>query len=482
LELLSKSAGQIADAVNKGEITARGLIGEVLEKCATVNSRLNIFSFLAGEEAIKQAGELDQKIEAGFCLPLAGVPLAIKDDLMYKGLPTGLGTAYFNNFIPPFNATAVDKLIVAGAIVIGKTNTDNMGIESATFSAPNGPTLNPWNPERVAGSAGAAALASGVCSLALESDSGGCMRQGASHCGLYGLRPSSGLVSRHGLALHCGSFGRVGLTAVNAEDLALALKVVSGFDPQDTATVATPTYSINKEQKTELSDMIVGFPRAISKLLDIRDLAVFEACCKKYAALGIKLVELEMSCSVEALRAYHVIAAAEVSSTLSRYDGIRYGKAAEADDLEELYFKTRSATFSRETIRRSIFGTYLLSKGGYDQYYQQALRVWNIVRKEFDQALDSCNFILLPAVRALPHLIAEEPDFLQFYEDDLFTALVSLSGKPALCLPAGNLEDLPVGVQLVGPEYGEDLLLTVAVKLAPAVNKSNVQGFPGGGS
>jgi aspartyl-tRNA(Asn)/glutamyl-tRNA(Gln) amidotransferase subunit A len=481
VDLKTMSAGRFADAVNKGEFAAREMIGEVLENAEKINSELNIFCCQAGEEALEQAAAVDKKINSGICLPLAGVPLTVKDDLMYKALPASMGSRNFKQFIPPFSAAAVEKLVAAGAVVVGKTNLDNMSIGSTTLNSHFGPTINPRCPDRVAGSGGAAALSSGISLLALESDCGGALRQGSSHCGIFGLLPSAGYVSRHGLALHSSSFGRVALAAAHAEDLSVALKVISGYDPRDAATAGWREQVPNSVIKTELAEVTIGYPLNLDKLLDEGHLIIFRETLENITSLGVNTAGLEFKYLTESVKAYHVIAAAEASSTLSRFDGIRFGQAVDAEDLEELYVKTRRATFSRETARRSIFGAYFLSQGGYDRYYTQALKVWNLVRREFDTAFKQCDFLLFPVVRNLPPEVVGEPDYLELYESDLFTAPVSMAGNPAVCLPAGDIDGIPVGMQLIGSYFGEVQLLSLLMNLTP-VAKPAGQRQDGGGS
>jgi aspartyl-tRNA(Asn)/glutamyl-tRNA(Gln) amidotransferase subunit A len=475
------SAGRLADKVNKGELKARELVEKVLKAAKEQNDKLNIFCSISGEEALRQAAAVDQKIETGVCLPLAGVPFTIKDDFMYKALPTTLGSPQFKNFYPPYNAAAVERLTSAGAVVVGKTNLDNMGIGSTTLDSPWGPTLNPHEPGKVAGSAGAAALAAGICPLALESDSGGALRQGAAQCGVFGFLPSAGLVSRHGLALHNGSFCRAGISALYPEDLPVVLRVISGYDPRDAATAACRELNGKREKKDDLSSLVVGYLEALpASAADFRQ-KIFLETRDLIAASGARTVEVKLKHLPEALRAYQVIAAAEASSSLLRYDGIRYGQAVEADDLEMLYCKTRRATFKGEALTRSIFGTYFLSKGGYERYYRQALKVWSLIRRELEALFEQCDLLLTPVVQTGAPSAANMPTFAELYENDLYTVPASMAGNPAVCLPAGNLDGMPVGVQLIGKRLEDLFLLSAALKIAPVINP-NLQNLNGEGS
>jgi len=481
VNLKTISAGRIADKVNRGELKARDLAEIVLQNARELNNKLNIFCSIAGAEALEQASAVDQKIEAGICLPLAGVPLAVKDNFMYKALPTTLGSSQFKSFYPPYNAAAVDKLIAAGAVVVGKTNVDNMGIGSTTLDSPQGPTLNPGDLQKVAGSAGAAALAAGICSLALESDSGGALLQGASHCGVFGLLPSAGLVSRHGLAVHSGSFCRAGVSALFPEDLPVALKVISGYDPRDAVTAACREVNTRRDKTDDLSNLVVGYLETLSGSAADPRRNLVKDTLNRIAALGIRKAAVQLKHLPEALRAHQVIAAAEASSSLLRYDGIRYGQAIEAEDLELLYRKTRRATFNGEALNRSIFGTYFLSKDGYNRYYRQALKVWTLIREELKTVFEQCDLLLMPVVRTGPFLASGETAYSDLLENDLFTVPVSMAGNPALCLPAGDINGLPVGLQLIGKQFEDAFLLSAALKIAPAII-SDLQGFNGGGN
>ena len=461
MELRKLSIKQVAKAVCHGEITARRLIEKTLKNCSVLNEGLNIFTCISGIDALEQADAVDRKVANGKSLPLAGVPVAVKDDICYGVLPTGLGSAAFKEFSSPYTATALERLMNAGAIIVGKTNLDDMSLGSNTASSPDGPTANPWDVERTAGSAGAAAVATGVCMLAIDSDSGGALRQGASHCGVVGLRPTMGRISRYGLTTFSSSFGQVGITAISGENIIHALEIVSGFDKRDASTAICKERLGGKSDFTKVKGIKIGYPAAIFDYLDFGQRDILDQAREEFTKKGFEIVELELALLPEALQAYYVIALAEASSNHSRFDGIRFGTAEDAGDLEELYRKTRSCTFGREARRRSIFGTLLLSKGNYDLYYRQALKIWNLVRQEFANTLAKCDLLMLPAVKTLPRLITEETDFLQAWEDDLFCAPVSLSGLPSICLPAGQVGKLPVGLQLVGRPFSEELLALV---------------------
>ncbi len=465
MELRKISIRQAAETVNSGEVTAEGLIEKTLESCSILNEGLNIFTQIAGIDALEQAKAIDRKIEKGEKLPLAGVPVTVKDDLCYGVLPTGFGSPAFKEFFSPYTATAVERLMDAGAIVVGKTNLDDMSMGSTTASSPDGPTINPWDPERTAGSAGAAAVATGICMLALESDSGGALRQGASHCGVIGLRPTAGQVSRYGLNTFCSSFGQVGVTAISGENVITALEVIAGFDERDASTAVCKERAAGAGTAVDTEGLRIGYPAAAFDHLEPGLREVFEQAREQYSAAGFECIDLELPLLPEALQAYYVISLAESSSNHSRFDGIRFGAVEEAGDLEELYSKSRGSILGREARRRSIFGTHLLSQGSYDLYYRQALRVWNLVRREFAAALGQCDLLMLPAAKTLPGRAAAEADFLDAWTEDLFCAPVSLTGLPSLCLPAGQAGKFPVGLQLIGRPFSEGIMAAVCDRM-----------------
>ncbi len=461
MELRKTSVHRVAEAVLDGEITAHQLINKTLNNCSVLNEGLNIFNTVAGVDATEQAMVIDQKIKQGEKPPLAGIPVAVKDDLCYGVLPTSFGSTAFSEFISPVTAAAVEDLMDAGAVVIGKTNLDEMGQGSTTLSSPRGATANPWQAERTAGSAGAAAVATGICMLAVESDSGGALRQGASHCGVTGLRPTTGRVSRHGLNAHCSSFARVGITAFSCENISDVLDIISGFDERDAATAVCRDGIPEVVKKPGSEDITIGYPVTAFDFLEPELREIFEQTRDNFAGLGYKIKEVDLSLLREGLQAYYVIALTEASSNHARFDGIRFGKTGEANSLEKMYLQSRAEILGKEARRRSIFGTFLLGKGNYGTYYRQALKIWQMVRREFSGVLQDCDLLMLPTAKNLPRPLQGESSFLDEWSDDLFCAPVSLSGLPALTIPAGQVDQLPVGMQLVGPPFSEKTLLAV---------------------
>lgn len=448
-----------------GDISAAELIEKTLQNCEVLNEGLNIFTAIAGIDALEQAKAVDRRVKNGEKPVLAGVPVAVKDDICYGVLPTTIGSTPFQDFISPITATAVERVMDAGAVVIGKTNLDNMGQGSTTLSSPFGPAVNPWIPERAAGSAGAAAVATGACMIALESDSGGALRQGASHCGVTGLRPTLGRISRYGLTAYSPSFATVGITALNSGNVLPVLDVLTGFDERDVSTAVFPDKNEKDGGFKGIENFTVGYPAGVFKMLAPEYFDLFRGIKQDYIAAGINLEEIDLGLLQEGLRAYHVIASAESSSTHARFDGIRFGKAADAENLDQMYLETRRNMLGPDARRCSVFGAYLLSKGNYDLYYRQALKVKTMIIRDMTETLNACDCFLLPVVNTQPPVIAGKRDFIDQLNDDLFCAPASLAGLPSLCLPFGRTGQLPVGLQVVGRPFDEKTLLGLSLAL-----------------
>ena len=462
MELHKITAAAAAEAVRCKEITARELTEIFLSRCAAVNVQLNSFIHIFEEDALRQADAVDERVRRNEGpLPLAGVPAAVKDDLCYQDAPLSCGAAALKDFRPPYTAAAVQKLVEAGAVILGKTNLDQFGLGSSTASSYAGPSANPWDLNKAAGDGAAAAVAAGQCLLALSSDSGGALRIGASHCGVTGLLPTTGLISRHGLNTFAPSFARVGVVARNAADAALALKAVAGWDPRDAATASVKDGVFAGTAEVPLKTLKIGFPAAVFGLAGEQTRNVLDEATARLKSAGAEVVDISLPLFREALQAYYVIAAAEASSNLGRFDGIRFGAPGEGASLEEMYGRARAAAFGAEARRRSVFGAHLLSKDSFERYYRQAQKVWALVRQGFFAALESCDLIALPAA-ANPGGAAHNGNFLERYAEDLFCAPVSLAGLPALCIPAGTAGGLPVGLQLTGKPFAEEALILPA--------------------
>ncbi|OPL10988.1 MAG: hypothetical protein AVO34_02495 [Firmicutes bacterium ML8_F2] len=466
MEAKRKSAHQLAREIGSGQNTACRLTEEGLKRCKNLNASLNTFTFIAENEALEQANRVDKTIAAGEELPLAGVPLAVKDDFCCSGLPASLGSAAFKNFVPSYSAAAVEALLEAGCVLIGKTNLDDMGMGSSTLSSPFGPSLNPWSTDHAAGSAGAAAVSSGQCLLSLESDTGGALRLGASHCGIFGLRPTPGRISRYGLSAFSSSFSQVGIAAANPEDIGAVLEVLSGFDERDVSTALCRELPPEKEKNIDPGAITIGVWNGDGDRLSSANRDLIRQTGEKLQQDGFKISEISLELFPEALRAYYIVVFAEASSNLSRYDGIRFGEAYAARNLDELYEQSRRRTFGEEARRRSIYGTVLLGKERFEPFYRQALKIRRLFKEELARVFKHCDLLLMPVVNNHAPLIGREAVFIDQYEEDYYSAPVSLAGLPALSLPAGTVGNMPVGLQLIGPPLADDLILKVAAGIA----------------
>jgi len=440
------NALRVAEAVNNREVSASSLIEEVIEHCKGLDNK--VFSCLATEMALEQAAAVDRKIKSGFNLPLAGVPLVIADDFSFRGMPLALASSALQNYHPPLNAASVEKIVGAGAVVVGKTAVGDMGLDTVAGKSEGG-TFFKELLYKVR--SGAAIAASCGCILSLENDSSGMTRQSASRCGIFSLRPTPGRVSRYGLNLRSGSFDYPGFVATHLDDLAVLLQASTGYDERDIMTAVNSIQRDKYIHNSNPKEITIGFCSSLTGFLDEEPAAAYEKMYLHCRENGFKTVDLTLDILPEALRAFYVVAFAETSSTLSRFDGIRFGMAVDSDDLEEYYFKTRRLTFGDEACRRSIFGTYLLSENSYERYYKKAINILNRTRQVFAEVLDQCDLLLFPLFKSVSP--PDHLNFIQSYEEDIFTAPVNMAGLPSLAFPGG--------VQLITEPFGEEKLLAL---------------------
>lgn len=452
------SAFDAKEKVRQKKIKARELIESILTRrkdTENLNSYISIFK----ETALSKAEDLDKKIEQGEQPELTGLALSLKDDLCWAQGKTTAGASALDNYFPSFSSAPAEKLHNSGAVVIGKNNLDQWSMGTTTRTSSYGVTLNPWDQSRVAGDGAAAAVASGSAHLGLGSDTGGGVRRSASYCGVLGLRPTPGRVSRHGLINFSPSFSQVGVLARKPEDLSLALDEISGVDSRDASTSAGPSQYIKDIPEKGL---IAAYPREIFEQLDQEHAKILQETIDLFSQTGITFEEVELRDFSLGVQAYYIIASAEASSSLSRYDGIRFGSAYPADELDEWYFRTRSQTFGVEARRRSVMGTAYLNEQNYQRYYSKALQVRSMVKEELFKALKGRHLLILPAVPSVAPGLEDQSHFLNEYQQDCYCSPVSLAGLPALSVPAGRLEHLPLGLQLVGIPFSENLLIEVA--------------------
>lgn len=433
-------------------------------------AKLNCFIQLSEESALKNAAAVDSLIQAGKDAPLLGVPVGIKDVICTKGVRTTAGSKILENFIPPYDATVTRKMITAGTVSIGKLNMDEFAMGSSNENSAYGPVGNPWNPDYVpGGSSGgsAAAVAAGICPITLGTDTGGSIRQPAAFCGIVGLKPTYGRVSRYGVIAYASSLDQVGAFARNVRDCALATQAICGIDPNDATSVDKEVPNFEASLGRSIKGLRVGIPKEyfIDGLSPDVKRATSEAL-KTLEGLGAIPVEISLPHTELAVSVYYILAPAEASSNLARFDGIRYGHRAKGDlDLKELYCKSRSEGFGREVQRRILIGTYVLSSGFYDAFYVKAQKVRSLIVKDFSDAFkDQCDVIVSPTTPTPPFKIGEKvSDPLTMYLNDLFTIPVNLAGLPGISLPCGFSDNgLPIGLQLIGKPWDEATLFQVA--------------------
>lgn len=469
MELHYYPAHQLHQRLVKKEIKAEEICRSVFDRVSQVEDKIKAFITLTYEQALAQAKKVDEKIARHEKIsPLAGIPVAIKDNICTEGLKTTCASRILENFIPPYNATVINLLNQVDAIIIGKTNLDEFAMGSSTENSAFFTTANPWDLERVpGGSSGgsAAAVAAGETILALGSDTGGSIRQPAAFCGVLGLKPTYGLVSRFGLVAFASSLDQIGPFARNATDLAWLLNVISGHDPLDSTSrpEAPPDYTdflVNN-----VRGLRVGVPREyMIEGIDVQVKQVINQALAKLTALGAVVEEVSLLHSKYALPTYYLIAPAEASSNLARYDGVRYGfRADNAVDMIDMFKKTRSQGFGEEVKRRIMLGTYALSAGYYDAYYLKALKVRTLIKQDFEKAFSTFDVLVSPVTPTPAFKIGEKTgDPLQMYMSDICTLAINLAGIPGLSIPAGFVNGLPVGMQLLGKPFSEGTLLQVA--------------------
>ncbi len=447
-------------------------IEKTLDAAERLNGELNAFLSIESEHATKRAAELDNAREPG---KLHSVAVAVKDNICTKDMRTSCGSHILNNYKAHYDATAIERLNQAGAIVIGKTNMDEFAMGSSNESSAFGVVKNPWDATRVpGGSSGgsAVAVASGVVNVALGSETGGSVRQPASLCGIVGFKPTYGRISRYGLVAFASSLDNIGVFGRTSRDVADVLGVIAGRDEHDStsAEVAVPDYAASLND--EIAGKTIGVPRALfGEGLDdeVRDSVL--AAITNFEKLGAKTIDIELPYAKYGIAVYYIIATAEASSNLARFDGVRYGfRAEDAHELRQMYFKTREEGFGAEVKRRIMLGTYVLSSGYYDAYYAKAQKVRALVKRDYTNAFEKCDAILTPTSPTTAFKIGERSDDpIAMYLSDIYTVSANLAGVPAISVPCGLSSDgLPIGVQLVGNFWSESTLLNFAHKYETA--------------
>jgi len=459
-------------------VTSVALTEAVLRAIAQRDGELNAYISLMADTALEKAREVDERAKRGDALgALAGIPVAVKDIICTKGVKTTCGSRMLESFVPPYDATVIEKLKAADAVLIGKTNMDEFGMGSSTETSHFGPTRNPRDPSRVpGGSSGgsAASLASDEAILALGSDTGGSIRQPASFCGVVGLKPTYGRVSRFGLVAYASSLDQIGPMAKNVRDCALLMGVLAGYDPKDSTSVEAkvPDYTAALDQGN--AGMRIGLPKeCYSEGLDEAVKSAVLGAVERLKASGAEVSEVSLPHTEVAIATYYILAMAEASANLARYDGVRYGFRAEGTkDLFDMYCRTRSEGFGDEVKRRIMLGTYTLSAGYYDAYYRKAQKVRTLIVRDFEQALERCDVLITPTSPTVAFKLGEKlDDPLQMYLSDIYTISANLAGLPALSVPCGvSSEGLPIGLQIFGRPFEEGTVLKAAYSVERVLN------------
>ncbi len=470
MDLLTYSAVELSAAIKEGKTTAVEAMEAVLAKIDEKESGIHAYVTIDGEAALESAAGVEKKIEAGERRgPLAGVPVAIKDNMCTEGMLTTCSSKILGNFIPTFSAEAVLNLEKAGAVLIGKTNMDEFAMGSTTETSAYGETKNPWNLEHVpGGSSGgsAAAVAAGECFFALGSDTGGSIRQPASFCGVVGLKPTYGTVSRYGLIAYGSSLDQIGPLTKNVSDCAAVLEAIASHDSKDSTSVERDDTDFTSALSADVTGMKIGIPRDyFGEGLDAWVKEAVLSAAKALEEKGAVVEEFDLSLVEYAIPAYYTIAAAEASSNLERFDGVKYGyRTPEYEGLHNMYKKTRSEGFGAEVKRRIMLGSFVLSSGYYDAYYLKALKVKAMIKKAFDDAFAKYDCILGPvAPTTAPRLGESLSDPLKMYLGDIYTISVNLAGLPGISVPCGrDAKGLPIGLQLIADSFREKTLIRAA--------------------
>lgn len=488
MDLREMTALEIGDKIKKRELSCREAAGEYLDAIRNEGQAVNAYITVMEEEALSQADAVQRRIDKGEDLsPLAGVPIAVKDNICTKGTKTTAASKMLSNFIPPYDATVIERLYQGGAVILGKTNLDEYAMGGSTETSYYGITRNPWDLDKVpGGSSGgsAAAIAAKLAPYALGSDTGGSIRQPCAFCNLTGIKPTYGSVSRYGLMAYASSLDQIGTMGKDVKDCAAALAVIAGYDPKDSTSVMKKSFDFSKFSGVKSEDAIggsgidyksgdglnglkIGLPKNYFDIgiSDEVKSTVLEAA-KTLEKLGATVEEFEMTAVEYAVPAYYIIACAEASSNLSRYDGIKYGYRSEnAKDLMEIFYQSRSEGFGKEVKRRIMLGSFVLSSGYFDAYYKKALQVRGLIKRSFDEAFTKYDMILSPVSPTTAYRIGGQiEDPLAMYLADIYTVSVNLSGLPAVALPCGfGSNGMPVGMQLIGKAFSEEVMVNAAV-------------------
>jgi aspartyl-tRNA(Asn)/glutamyl-tRNA(Gln) amidotransferase subunit A len=465
--MINKSLKELATLLAGKKISSLELTREFLARIGRFNPEINAYITLDEERTLAQARAADERIAKGDIGPLTGIPIAQKDIFCAKGWTTTAGSKMLENFVAPYDAHIVEQFDRAGAVNLGKTNMDEFAMGSSNETSYYGKVLNPWDKQRVpGGSSGgsAAAVAARMCAAATGTDTGGSIRQPASLCGLSGLKPTYGVCSRYGMIAFASSLDQAGPMAKSAEDLALMMNVMAGYDERDSTSLQRDKEDYARDLNRPLTGLRIGLPKEyFGEGLNAGVAKVVEDAIDEYRKLGAEIVEISLPNNKLSIPVYYVLAPAEASSNLARFDGVRYGyRAPEYGDLLDMYGKTRAQGFGAEVKRRIMIGTYVLSAGYYDAYYLKAQKIRRLIAQDFTEAFKHCDVIMGPAAPGTAFKFGEKTaDPVQMYLEDLYTIAVNLAGLPGMSIPAGFSDGLPVGLQIIGNYFDEARMLNV---------------------
>lgn len=467
--MLNASLKQLALQLAARKISSIELTEIFLERIKTLNKDLNAFITVNEEMSLDQARAADKMISSGQVQPLTGIPVAQKDIFCAKGWLTTCGSKMLSNFVSPYDATIIERFNQAGAVILGKTNMDEFAMGSSNETSYYGPVKNPWDISAVpGGSSGgsACAVAARMAPAATATDTGGSIRQPAALCGISGIKPTYGLVSRYGMIAFASSLDQAGPMAKSAEDLALLMNVMAGFDARDSTSMQRQTEDYSRDLEKPLDRLRIGLPKEyFAKGMNHDVASAVEAAIAEYRKLGATIVEVSLPNTKLSIPVYYVLAPAEASSNLSRFDGVRYGyRAPHYSDLEDMYKKTRAQGFGAEVKRRILIGTYVLSHGYYDAYYLQAQKLRRLIANDFTEAFKQCDVIMGPTTPAVAFDFGEKSnDPIQMYLSDIYTSATNLAGLPGMSIPVGfGDKNRPVGLHIVGNYFREAQMLNIA--------------------
>jgi len=475
MDLIDQTISRLAELYARREVSPVEVTKTYLDRIEAINPKINAYISINPDQALAQARTAEQMIGRGEQKPLTGIPLAVKDVLCTKGTPTTCGSKILRGFVPPYDAFIIARLRREGAVFLGKTNMDEFAMGSSNEHSAFGPTRNPWHTDYIpGGSSGgsAAATAARLCAGALGTDTGGSIRQPAGHCGVVGLKPTYGRVSRFGLVAFASSLDQIGPITRDVTDAALLLNVLAGHDPADSTSAPQPVPDYTAGLAQDLKGLKIGLPREyFIEGLDPEVEKAVRSAVQVLVDLGAETVEVSLPHTEYGVAAYYIVAPAEASSNLARYDGVKYGfRSADGRDLMDMYLNTRSEGFGPEVKRRIMIGAYVLSAGYYDAYYRKATQVRTLIRRDFEQAFEKCDVLACPVSPIPPFKIgALVDDPLTMYLTDVFTLCINMAGIPGLSVPCGRTSSgLPIGLQLLGGFFQEATLLRVGYNYGQA--------------